>query len=155
MALFLSFPEAPRRLAGQRSWAESVETLSSVGRRRGLLAGVFALSLVLQVASIAVSWVVARALAIEVSLWAFIAVVPLVWLVTMLPISIGGIGLREASFAYFLGTVGVSAEASLLISLGTFGSLLLNGAVGGLLLATRTAREGVARARKARSAGEA
>lgn len=150
---FMALPELPRRLAKRRSWDASFETLTAVGRRPGLLAGVFGLSLVLQVASIAVSWVVARALAIDVPLSAFIAVVPLVWLVTMLPISIGGIGLREASFAYLLGTVGVSTEASLLISLGTFGSLLLNGAVGGLLLATRTAHEGIAGARAARSVG--
>lgn len=105
---------------------------------------VLALSLLLQVVSIAVSWLVAFAMGIHISFLACLALVPLVWLVTMLPVSIGGIGLREVSFAYLLGTIGISSEESLLISLGTFATLVLNGSIGGLMLARESLRSGLA-----------
>ena len=73
----------------------------------------------------------ALAFGIEISFSACVALVPLVWLITLLPVSIGGIGLREASFALLLGTVGIGTEESLLISLGTYAALLVSGAVGG------------------------
>ncbi len=95
----------------------------------GLLA-----SLAFQLASIALSYLTALALGIDLSFSACVALVPLVWLITLLPVSIGGIGLREASFALLLGTAGISTEESLLVSLGTYAALLFSGAVGGLVL---------------------
>jgi len=91
------------------------------------------LSVAFQMASIALSWLVALAFEIELSFLACLALVPLVWLITLLPISIGGIGLREVSFAYFFGTMDIPTEASLLISLGTFAALILPGGVGAWL----------------------
>ena len=99
-----------------------------------LLFRLLAHSLLLQVASISVSWIVAAALDVDLSFSACLALVPLVWLATLVPLSFGGIGVREAAFAYLLGTVGVSPEASLLVSLGTFASLVFNGVVGAVLL---------------------
>jgi len=151
LALLLVLMAVPQRLAFiPQRWpglARSYAALASVTSRPGLLAVVFTLSLILQTVSISVSWLVAQALGIQLSFIACLALVPLVWLVTLLPISIGGIGLREASFAYFLGTAGVSTEESLLISLGTFASLVFNGSIGGLLLASRTVTAGTDSAR--------
>ena len=107
--------------------------LDILDRPTQLLLGLI-VSLAFQLASITLSYVMALALGIELSFPACVALVPLVWLVTLLPVSIGGIGLREASFAMLLGTAGISTEESLLISLGTYAALLFSGAVGGLLL---------------------
>jgi uncharacterized membrane protein YbhN (UPF0104 family) len=99
------------------------------------------ISVAFQLASVSLSYVSALAFGIEISFSACVALVPLVWLVTLLPVSIGGIGLREASFALLLGTVGIGTEESLLISLGTYAALLVSGAVGGILVI----RDGTAR----------
>jgi hypothetical protein len=50
----------------------------------------------------------------------------------MVPMSIGGWGVRELTFVYFLGTAGVSAEAALSLSV-AFGLLrIFVGAIGGV-----------------------
>jgi hypothetical protein len=121
---------ARRRLPNLERAADAVELL----RRHPLaLVRVLLASLVFQVASIALTWVVALAFGIEVPFLACLALVPLVWVVTMLPISLGGVGLREASFAYLFGAIGLSIEQSLLLSLGTWAALLFIGAIGGVI----------------------
>lgn len=136
-----------RRIVRWPSLQGAVDAAAVLSHRPLALSGVVILSLVLQVVSISVSWLVALAMGIDISFLACLALVPLVWLVTMLPVSIGGIGLREVSFAYLLGTIGISSEESLLISLGTFATLVLNGAIGGLILARGSLRGGLAELR--------
>ncbi len=109
-----------------RAW----RALALLSASHRALAGVFVLSIVFQVATISLSFMVAAALGIEVSFTACLALVPLVWILTMAPVSLGGIGVREAAFAFLFGLVGVSTEASLLISLGTFAALLSIAAIG-------------------------
>lgn len=107
---------------------------------RGTLALAFAWSLVLQLCSIGLSWAVGLALGADVPAGFYLALVPLVWVVTMLPVTIGGVGLREAAFVYLFGSAGVSSELSLGISLGTYAGLLFTGLVGALVLARSIAR---------------
>ena len=76
------------------------------------------------------TYLVSEAFSLGVPASAFYALIPLVYLVTLLPLSFGGVGLREASFVYLFGFVGVSMEASLILSLGTYVSLLLPGLFG-------------------------
>lgn len=60
------------------------------------------------------------------------AVTPAALLMAMLPISLGGWGIRELTFVYFLGAAGVGAEAGLSLSI-AFGLLrAVVGAMGGL-----------------------
>ncbi len=108
-----------------------------LGLDRGTLVSAFAWSLVLQVCSIGSSVVVGTALGARLPAATYLALVPLVWVVTMLPVTIGGLGLREAAFVYLFGSVGVSAEVSLAISLGTYAGLLFTGLLGAAVLARR------------------
>jgi hypothetical protein len=52
----------------------------------------------------------------------------------MIPISLGGLGLREISFAYLFSLVAVQREDALIISLGTYLTLVMSGFLGGLFL---------------------
>lgn len=84
---------------------------------------------------------VARALGVEADVYAFFALVPAAFLAAMAPITIGGWGVREASFVYFLGVAGVDAHAALATSI-LFGlTRILIGLAGGLIwLAARDDR---------------
>ncbi len=64
----------------------------------------------------------ARALGIDVPLWAFLAIMPAVTLASTLPISFGGWGVREGALVLLLGLVGVASGPALALSLlfGTF-----------------------------------
>ena len=76
----------------------------------------------------------ACAFRIDVTALEVFAFVPLIWFLTMVPLSLGGLGVREAGFVYLFGTVGVAEGASLLLSLGTYAGLVAAGAVGGVVL---------------------
>jgi uncharacterized membrane protein YbhN (UPF0104 family) len=114
--------------------AKAADAFALLSRSPAVIARVLVASLVFQTASVALSWLVALGFGIEVPFRACLALVPLVWIATMLPISLGGIGLREASFAYLFGLIGFSTEESIAISLGTWAALVFTGLIGAGLL---------------------
>lgn len=76
---------------------------------------------------------VARSLGVDADLAAFFALVPSAFLAAMIPVTIGGWGVREASFVYFLGVAGVAAPAALATSI-LFGlTRIVIGLFGGLV----------------------
>jgi uncharacterized protein (TIRG00374 family) len=73
----------------------------------------------------------AVALGLSIPVATLFALTPAALLVAMVPVSVGGWGVRELTFVYFLGTAGVSAEAALSLSV-AFGLLrIFVGAIGG------------------------
>ena len=62
-------------------------------------------------------YLAARALDIDLGLVAFIFISPVVAIITMLPISIGGLGLRENSLVFILVAMGVINERATVFSL--------------------------------------
>ena len=74
----------------------------------------------------------AAGLGLAISFATILAFVPAALLVAMVPVSIGGWGVREVAFVTFLGVAGVSAEAAIALSI-AFGFLrIVVGVVGGL-----------------------
>lgn len=59
----------------------------------------------------------AWALGAETGLVAFLLVVPVVGLLTVLPITVGGLGVQEVGFVYMLGRAGMAPESALALSL--------------------------------------
>jgi len=117
-------------LAVLRQGGRTLDELSQHPRR--LLATLLA-SIPFQALGIIFSYLVAKAFAFDVPLGLFFAFVPVVYVATMLPISLGGVGLRELAFVKLFAFVGVSEEVSLIISLGTYLSYFIPALVGGLL----------------------
>ena len=62
-------------------------------------------------------WTRIRGLGISVPAYVFFAVAPLVYIATMLPISLGGLGLREGSFVYLLSLFGVHSSSAIMLAL--------------------------------------
>ncbi len=75
---------------------------------------------------------IARALDIQTEAVYFFIFMPLIWLITTIPISIGGLGLREGVFAFFFGQVGVSSEEAVAMSLLYYGCSVVVGFAGGM-----------------------
>ena len=91
---------------------------------------VFSLSLFFQLFTLSVPIVVAYALGgLEIAL-AIGLVTPLVAIISTIPISIGGLGLREASFVGMGAIVGVSSEIAFLCGISLSSSLVLSGIPG-------------------------
>lgn len=85
--------------------------------RPGVLLPVAALSLALQILGMGAVTLLALGIEIPLPFVFFLATLPLIAVLTLLPVSLGGIGVREGAFVYFLALEGVPAEKALSLSL--------------------------------------
>lgn len=67
----------------------------------------------------------------------FFIFIPIVHLVTLVPITVNGLGLREMSFGEILQVYGLPAQAGISLGLVDFGFILFVGLIGGLLFLLR------------------
>lgn len=108
-------------------------SLHSFTASKEVLLCAFVLSLVAQFVGIASTYLVSRALSLDVPFVYFLIVLPIIWVIMMVPISIGGLGVREGAFVLFFTQQGVSAENALLLSLLFFSLSLITALVGGVI----------------------
>lgn len=103
----------------------------------GLIVWTIVLSFVFQFTRVTLFVVGAWALGINVPTIYFLVVVPVAVIARLLPISFGGLGIRELSLVPLLGLVDVSPEAALSLSLLAYLMELLAGGLPGAILFTR------------------
>jgi len=108
-------------------------TLETFAANPAMLRRVFLLGVLLQAAVIVHFWCVARALSLPVPLGPFFLIAPAALVILLLPVSINGIGAREAVFALLLGRYGVTVAQSLAFSWIVYGLLLVLGITGGIV----------------------
>ena len=92
----------------------TAEELRSAALRGSLLASLWAL--LSAICGNLAAYCIARSLGIDVGLTATIAVMSIVTIVSALPISVAGWGVREFSVVTLLGLLGIEREAALLLS---------------------------------------
>jgi glycosyltransferase 2 family protein len=110
----LSHPRLSRAATAARNVYRSLDRYRA---RPGLLAGTFVIALVFQLMRCATIAVGAAAFGVDLPFLAFVVIVPVVILITLLPISIAGLGVREVGFVYLFGQVGMPAEVALPLAL--------------------------------------
>jgi len=129
-----------RRPAIRRAWLASLWDIAGSSRHltgdtRGYVSAIMSVAIHL-VSGVAV-WMLAAALGIEVKLWWCLVLVPPVILMSMLPISIAGWGVREVAMINAFGFVGLARDEALALSV-TFGlALVAATAIGGILWAAK------------------
>ena len=96
-------------------------------------------SLALQLNVIVHFWLIGKALNIEISLLAMCVIIPCSLMIMMLPISINAIGVREATFVYFMSFFGVNGEQAVVFAWIAFCFVLFQGLLGGIVFALRRA----------------
>ena len=69
------------------------------------------ISFVNQFLGCAAVWIIALSLNIHLSMFYFLILVPVITLISMIPISLNGMGLREYSFMSLFGAIGVAGES--------------------------------------------
>lgn len=82
----------------------------------GALATCLTGALAIQLLLVAFYLAIARAIGVPVAYWQMALIVPLTFLMQMLPVSLNGFGVREASFAYYFTRIGLTIEQALLVS---------------------------------------
>jgi glycosyltransferase 2 family protein len=74
---------------------------------------------------------------VPVSPWHMAVVVPISFLVQMLPISVNGFGVREATFSFYFTRLGLPIEAALVVSLVGAGLVMVFSLSGAAVYVTR------------------
>lgn len=100
---------------------------------RGRLAVALIIAVISAVAISATAWCLSRAQHLDVSFVDFLMLMPPVVLLSGLPISVGGWGVRENAMIAGLATVGVGANAALVLSVQMGGLVALLSLPGGVL----------------------
>ena len=151
-ALALSLPAllAPERVLGLLSplqrfnpeWvgARLRHLSATLTRFRGAplaLGGCFAGAVLVQAILVAFYAAVAHAIGVSVSPWHMAVIVPMSFLVQMLPVSLNGFGLREAVFSFYFARLGLPIEAGLVISLLGAGLVVLFSLTGAVVYVIR------------------
>lgn len=133
---YLRLPKAARSLQ------EAFDSLQILKARPRVLFYAFLLSLLLQVNVILFYYFIGVSLDLGVSLLYFSIIVPVVLVVLLLPFSINGIGIREGIFVYLLTQLSVEPQDAIALSLISFGLMLTQGIIGGIIFAIRGVGEG-------------
>ena len=80
-------------------------------------------------------WCLSRGLGMELGVQVFMLATPTVFLATLAPISVQGIGVRETAFAALLACFGVPTDKAVAFALLSFSLAVIYGLLGGLLFA--------------------
>lgn len=110
---------------------EQVGMLVEVARHPRSLAATTALSCIVQAANVALVWLVGVGLGLDIPLAYYGVFVPLVSLVTLAPVSINGMGVREGATAFFLAPLGVSETMAITLAFLWFATHLAVSVLGG------------------------
>jgi glycosyltransferase 2 family protein len=149
-------PRLIRLLPDHNRLRRQVENeLGPFWRDRRLLAVAAAVSLVFHLTQVVVQWIVARAVGAEVPFSYCLIYHPLVSVMTALPFSIAGFGVREGGYLYFLGAIDVDDSIAVAIGLLWFAVSAVSGLVGGVLFLASGAELPRLRTKAAASAGGA
>jgi uncharacterized membrane protein YbhN (UPF0104 family) len=92
---------------------------------------VFLLSMATQVFRVLVAYTASLSVGVSPPFFLFVLFIPVVFAVKMLPVSIGGVGAREATFAVLFGWVGMAGEEGVLVGLMISALTILYALVGG------------------------
>ncbi len=119
-----------------RSWIETtwpwLSPVMNYWESPGLLLYLLSLSLVLQASVIGLHILVGEAMGLSLPLGYYFVFTPLVVAVSMIPISLNGLGLREGAYVFFLRQAEVPIEAGLAFGLSWFLILFASGLIGGI-----------------------
>ena len=104
------------------------------------LAGCFAGAVAVQVLLVAFYLAIAISLGVPIHFTELAVIVPMSFLVQMLPVSLNGFGIREATFAFYFTRLGLPLESALLVSFTGAALVMLFSLAGGVAYLERRRR---------------
>jgi hypothetical protein len=119
------------RVAGK---VDAVSSAFQVMRREPrVLLGSLAISLLNQIIYISINWLMARGLHLEVPIVQFFIFIPIITLVSMIPVSLNGMGLREYAFLSLFSSIGIARESCIALGLLSSAVIIVSAIPGGVI----------------------
>ncbi|HEY7543918.1 MAG TPA: lysylphosphatidylglycerol synthase transmembrane domain-containing protein [Blastocatellia bacterium] len=113
--------------------SRTLEAIASLRQYKRMFVATVLLSIAIRVVWSLGCYAVARAMDLPLSLPVIFAFISLVDLIRMLPVSVGGLGVREWTMIVLFANVGLAREQALLYSLLAFAPLVLTAITGGIV----------------------
>ena len=117
--------------------ARTLEAILVLRRYPGMLAATAFVSVAIRVVWSLGCYVVALAMGLPLGLAVIFAFISLVDLIRLMPISIGGLGVREWVLVVLFANVGLAREQALMFSFLAFAPVMLNAIAGGIIYISR------------------
>ena len=114
------------------------DVLSRFRARPGALASCFGWAIFVQATVVVFYFAVSYALHLNLSLSDLAVIVPLSFIAQLLPVSVNGFGVREATFSFYFTRVGQPLESALLISLVPQALIMICSLAGAAVFVART-----------------
>jgi glycosyltransferase 2 family protein len=105
--------------------ARVTEALGRFRERPASLLNAFAGAVTVQAILVLFYAAVARSLNIPISIWHVAVIVPVSFVVQMVPVSVNGFGVREATFSFYFSRLGLPMESAMALSLGSTALVML------------------------------
>ena len=106
-------------------------------QRPGALAACFGGAVAVQALLVAYHFAIAYALHVPVTIWDLSIIVPISFIVQMIPVSVNGFGVREATFAFYFARLGLPVQSAVLVSLTATALMMVFSLSGAAIYVTR------------------
>ncbi len=133
LAAYLAGPLVTSRALRIKGLNSVLTPVAPYLRRPICLVPALALSAFLQFSFAFCQYVLGIALGLQIPLSTFLLAVPISNVIASIPISINGLGLREASYVVLMGIAGVSKNEAIALSVSYFAATTLAGGLAGIL----------------------
>jgi hypothetical protein len=118
-------------LAGEGWLARTYSVITACGRAALLRA--LTASLIFNLGQTLGAWLIARALSLDLSFWTLLAFVPIATVALLVPVTIGGLGLREGIYVVLFAQIGLGSTAATAFSLAVYSVDVATGIMGGVI----------------------
>lgn len=112
---------------------QQLQTMIELARVPAITIGATLMSLIVQVLGVFNLWCIGLSLNLEIPVAYYFVLAPMVSLLTLLPISFNGMGLRELGMVVFLAPLGVDQDAATTLAVLWFASSAVVSLLGGLV----------------------
>jgi uncharacterized protein (TIRG00374 family) len=101
-------------------------------KRKTILIGI-AYSVLVQMVITVINYFTAKGLTLPVPFSALLAFVPIITIISLIPLTINGLGLREAAYVYFFSSINITESEAFSISIVYFITSVITSSIGGIV----------------------
>lgn len=109
-------PKMPKSIVSKANMRSGIRYLTLLFNNNAVMIKLLLISLAAQFCFFVSVFAITQSMNIDLNLLQLMVVLPAITLVSSIPLSFGGWGIRESAFIYGLGIIGVSAEAAFALS---------------------------------------
>lgn len=114
-----------------------IQNTKDYGKTPDVLIYCFLFTILFQIFGVFSTYLISSSLGYSIKFIYFLMLLPIVWIISMIPISINGLGVREGAFILLFTKIGMTKEMAMAISILVLLQAVAQGVIGGILFILR------------------